>query len=138
MTGALIILAVTALTGLVLFLTHRRGDSHDGKDWLDEPDEHYSADDDSSASLCCGRHAVCQKGLLTDAADLYYDDEELDRYAGRRGSDYTPGETEEFREVLYTLRPSEVAAWGNALTHRNITIPDSLRDEFIMLCRDNS
>lgn len=135
MTGALIILAVTVLTGLVLFLTHKRGDRTDEPDGADEA---RPAHDESPAALCCGRHAVCEKGLLTDAADLYYDDEELDRYAGRPGAGYTPGETEEFREVLYTLRPSEVAAWGNALTHRNITIPDDLRDEFIMLCRDNS
>ena len=132
MTGALIILAVTVLTGLVLFLTHKR------EDRPDEPDRAHEAHEESSAAICCGRHAVCEKGRLTDAADLYYDDEELDRYAGRPGSAYTPEETEEFREVLYTLRPSEVAAWGNALTHRDITIPDDLRDEFIMLCRDDS
>ena len=134
MTGALIILAVTVLTGLVLFLTHKGN----GADRPSEPSDSTDAPAASEPAICCGRHAVCEKGLLTDDADLYYDDEELDRYAGRRGADYTPEETEEFREVLYTLRPSEVAAWGNALTHRNITIPDDLRDEFIMLCRDNS
>ncbi len=132
MTGALIILAVTVVTGLVLFLTHK-GDSPQP----DKPIEPEKPETEAS-SLCCGRHAVCEKGLLTDAADLYYDDEELDRFAGRPGPDFTPEETEEFRQVLYTLLPSEVAAWGNALTHRNISIPDDLRDEFIMLCRDNS
>ena len=132
MTGALIILAVTVLTGLVLFITHKKEDNP--SESTDSSEHSETAD----PAICCGRHAVCEKGLLTDAADLYYDDEELDRYAGRDSDDYTSAETEEFREVLYTLRPSEVAAWGNALTHRNITLPTELRDEFIMLCRDNS
>jgi len=82
--------------------------------------------------VCCGRHAVCEKGLLT-SEELYYNDEELDHYKGREPGSYTPEEIEEFREVLYTLRPEEVYQWGVALTQRDIPLPDTLRDEWLML-----
>ena len=85
MTGALIILAVTVVAGVILRLTHR-------------PDP-----DDSPAPQADGAAA----------------------------------EIEEFRQVLYTLIPSDVFGWGASLTRRRIALPDPLRDEWIMLCEDN-
>lgn len=127
MTGALIILGVTILTGLVLYFTRGKEEekttpaTHDEEAATQEPE------------VCCGRHAVCEKGLLKPE-ELYYNDEELDRYIGREPEDYTPEEIEEFREVLYTLKPEEVYQWGMALTQRDIPLPVALRDEWIMLC----
>ncbi len=139
MTGALIILAVTLLTGLVLYLTHRPdksdgSDKSDRSDQSDKSDRSDSSDNtEGSGGLCCGRHEICEKGFPT-REELYYEDEELDRFRQRDPASYTPEEIEEFRRVLYTLRPSEVAPWGHALVMREVPLPDALRDEWIMLC----
>jgi len=130
MTGAFIILGITALVGIILYLTRGKADtSADGSIGTQSP----QSQEEESPEVCCGRHAVCEKGLLT-AEELYYNDEELDRYTGREPESYTEDEIEEFREVLYTLRPDEVYAWGMALTQRNIPLPLPLRDEWIMIC----
>lgn len=126
MTGALVILAITVAVGLILYLT-RSKDNAPGTENQDTPQP------EEEPEVCCGRHAVCEKGLLT-AEELYYNDEELDRYIGREPESYTDEEVEEFREVLYTLRPDEVYDWGMALTQRNIPLPLPLRDEWIMIC----
>lgn len=131
MTGAFIILGVTVLVGLILYLTRGKADTP-AIEGNDTPAP-QSQEETESPEVCCGRHAVCEKGLLT-AEELYYNDEELDRYIGREPDDYTPDEVEEFRDVLYTLRPDEVYSWGMALTQRNIPLPLPLRDEWIMIC----
>jgi hypothetical protein len=130
MTGALIILAVTALTGLVLWLTHKPGEPA-------ETTDASTPDDSTGDEECCGLHAVCEKQVAGVTAQLYYDDEELDRFAGHDPSTYTPEEIEEFREVLYTLIPSDVYPWGASLTRRNISLPLQLRDEWIMLSQES-
>lgn len=131
MTGALIILAVTVVTGVVLYITRDKSAAATG-----QPDEipatPAAQDSEPDGEVCCGRHAVCEKGLLT-REELYFNDEELDRYAGREPGSYTESEIEEFREVLYTLAPAEVYPWGVALTQRDIPLPLPLRDEWIMM-----
>jgi len=129
MTGALVILSVTVAVGIILYLTRDKTAPQPTDDHIDDTSR---AND--SPEVCCGRHAVCEKGLLT-AEELYYNDEELDRYIGREPESYTPDEVEEFRDVLYTLRPDEVYPWGMALTQRNIPLPLPLRDEWIILTR---
>jgi len=128
MTGAFIILGVTVLVGIILFLTHRQ----DADDVVSPPDTGGGAE--GSGEVCCGRHAVCEKGLSPVSGPVYYDDEELDRYAGREPDSYDDREVEEFREVLYTLIPSDVYPWGVSLTGRGIALPFQLRDEWLMLC----
>ena len=128
MTGSLIILAVTLLTGLILYLTRGRGE-----ETAPAAPDTETADATQQDEVCCGRHAVCEKGLLRPD-ELYYDDEELDRFAGREPDSYTTDEINEFREVLYTLGATEVYAWGSALTQRDIALPLDLRDEWVMLC----
>lgn len=125
MTGALIILAVTVVTGLILYLTHR-------------PDKEgeASAEPPVAEEECCGLHAVCEKGLSADGKPVYYDDEELDRFAGRQPDGYSEDEEEEFREVLYTLLPDDIYPWGVSLTQRNVALPTSLRDEWLMMVDD--
>lgn len=69
------------------------------------------------------------------AEPVYFDDEELDAYRGRSSSSYTEKEVEEFAEVMHTMRPEEVKEWLKSLTSRGIHLPDSLKDEAIMLAR---
>ncbi len=81
---------------------------------------------------CCGKHAVCEKQKLAEArlhAAQYFDDEELDRFCGRQGFDYTDDEVEEFRYVLYTMRHDEVRQWMECLQARDIELPDMLKEE---------
>ena len=63
----------------------------------------------------------------------YFDDEELDAYKGRPSDAYTDDETEQFAEILETLRPEEVKAWSRSLVLRNINMPDGIKDEYIEL-----
>lgn len=63
----------------------------------------------------------------------YFDDEELDRFQGRRADSYTEAEEGEFREVLYTTLTREVGDWMRSLQLRGIELPESLRDEAVML-----
>ena len=63
----------------------------------------------------------------------YYDDEELDEYRGRTGSDYTEAEIEEFRYVLYTMREDEVAGWMRSLQLRQVELPYELKDEVFLI-----
>ena len=85
---------------------------------------------------CCGQHAVCEKDSLLAAVSRdveYFEDEELDRFRGRPSAGYTPEEVEEFEEVLTTMRPDEVPAWVRSLQLRGVNLPDSLRDDVILL-----
>ena len=85
---------------------------------------------------CCGQHEVCEKESLLAAISKqieYYDDEELDRFKGRGGDDYTEEEAEEFRNVLYTMRSEEVAGWVRSLQLRQVNLPDDVKDEVFLI-----
>lgn len=76
----------------------------------------------------------CEQDCMMEAATKeieYYDDEDLDRFAGREADDYTDEEVEEFSEVLYTMQPDEVAGWNRSLILRGINLPNQLKDEVI-------
>ncbi len=128
MTGALIILAAVVITGLILWLGDR-GNSAGG----DAPraiEAQHATDGE-----CCGMHAVCEKVPATLQAE-YFNDEELDAFAGRPSDSYSSVEVEEFHEVMMTLRPEERAPWAVAIERRGIALPDCLRDELILLIED--
>lgn len=85
---------------------------------------------------CCGQHEVCEKDSLLAAVSKkieYYDDEELDCFAGRESDSYTPEEAETFRDVLYTMQEIEVAGWVRSLQLRGIELPDELKDEVFLI-----
>lgn len=85
---------------------------------------------------CCGQHEICEKESLLAAVSKkieYYDDEELDRYRGKDGADYTEDEVEEFREVMYTMQEVEVAGWCRSLQLRGVALPDELKDELFLI-----
>ena len=85
---------------------------------------------------CCGAHEICEKESLLSAVSkeiVYYDDEELDRFAGRRSDNYTEDEIAEFSEIFYTLQETDVAGWVRSLQLRNIAVPDGLKDEIILI-----
>ena len=59
-----------------------------------------------SCNTCNGENSKCEQECMMEAATKeieYYDDEDLDRFAGRDADAYTDEEVEEFSEVLYTM-----------------------------------
>ena len=88
-----------------------------------------------TCATCDGTASTkCEQDCMMEAATKeieYYDDEDLDRFAGREADDYTDEEVEEFSEVLYTMQPEEVAGWNRSLILRGINLPNQLKDEVI-------
>lgn len=85
---------------------------------------------------CCGQHETCERDSLLAAISKkieYYDDEELDRFGGVEPDAYEEADVEEFREVLYTLRETEVAGWLRSLQLRGVNLPDDLKDEAFLI-----
>ena len=66
----------------------------------------------------------------------YYDDEELDAYQGKPSDQYTEEEAEEFRQVFYTMQEEDVPGWVKSLQQREVNLPDSLKDEVLMVLRE--
>ena len=99
------------------------------------PSEELTADATEDGGICCGMHTVCEKTNLSPLTGeiVYYDDEELDRYRGREADSYTPEEVEEFRDVLLTLLPEDVAGWSRSIQVREINLPTEVRDELLMI-----
>lgn len=141
MTGALVILAVTALIGLILFLTDKKYYRHHHQGTGKEPIQKDNSEESSETQepeVCCGMHLVCEKTSLSPVSDeiIYYDDEELDRFIGRDSESYTSEEIEEFREILLTLLPQDIAGWARSITQRRIELPEDIRDELLMIIRE--
>lgn len=136
----LILLGAIVGTGIVLRLLHRP-DLPSETDQEVEKTAAYVENRNSvnGDSECCGQHAVCERdSLLTgiDANPIYFDDEELDIYRGRSSGDYTDEETEQFRDVLLTLLPDDVAPWARSISERGIVLPDGVRDELLMMIQE--
>ncbi len=92
-----------------------------------------------SCATCDGVSAKCEQECMMEAATKeieYFDDEELDTFAGRQSDSYDQQEVEQFSDVLHTMRQDEVQAWWRSLTLRGISLPDELKDEVIMLIDD--
>lgn len=85
---------------------------------------------------CCGAHNICPtESLLAAVSETieYYDDEQLDRFEGRKEDEYTYKEIEEFRDIFYTMQEQDVAGWNRSLQLRNILLPTSIKEEVIMM-----
>ena len=137
MTGALIILAALVVVGGVLYLFHRR-DLRRGapQEPTVAPIADIPAGSEDDDSPCCGMHVTCEKdSLLPEVSDKieYFDDEELDAYAGREADSYSDDEIEQFRDVLLTLLPSDIAPWARSIQLRGIVLPAAVRDELLMI-----
>ena len=93
----------------------------------------------TSCATCSGESASCYATCAMETATKpteYFDDEELDRFAGRKADQYSEEESEEFRYVLNTMQPAEVAARCRSLTARGLEIPLQVREEVLMLMQE--
>ena len=127
---------------VVLSLVGRMVRKQNGEDTMpssmeEAPTSSHEEEEDDGEE-CCGEHEVCEKGKIKRAlrTDIeYFDDEELDRFRGTAPDEYDDEAVEEFREVLYTMHPSEVEDWLKSLELREVALPDVLKDEVFMLIR---
>lgn len=155
MIAAAIILAILVVGGGLIYLLDRGGrrgagksdgavstatrksDESDMSDRSDLSDSgNGSGEGDANDGVCCGMHITCEKDSLSTAASteiVYYDDEELDDYAGRAPESYTREETEQFRDILLTLLPTDIAGWARSLQLRNIALPPEVSDELLLI-----
>lgn len=131
MEVALIILAAIVAVGALCLLyelwCRRRG--------IPEPGPAPQVPDE-----CCGQHEVCERDSLLAAVSEkieYFDDEELDAYAGRPADAYTESETEIFRDILLSLLPDDVAPWARSLQLRGIELPAPVREELLLIVGEN-
>ena len=132
MTLSLILLAAIAGVGALLWLMEQRTLRRQ----QDAPEPEPTTDPQEDSEECCGMHITCERDSLLAAVSEkieYYDDEELDRHAGKDAETYTEEETEEFRDILLTMRPADIAGWARSLQLRNIQLPQAVRDELIMI-----
>lgn len=141
MTVFLIILAALAGVGLPLWLLHRAEGRRTARPTPEEGEtaqthETTAPPQTTEEEVCCGMHVTCEKdSLLAEASPEveYFDDEELDRFAGRGEESYSPQEVEEFRDVLLTLIPTDIAPWARSIQLRGITLPAEVREELLMI-----
>jgi hypothetical protein len=71
--------------------------------------------------------------MSVDERAVYYDDEELDAYRGTASDAYPETATDTFRDVLYTMRETEIAGWLQSLRQRGLQLPDALKDEVLLI-----
>ncbi|MBR1543482.1 MAG: phospholipase [Muribaculaceae bacterium] len=134
MKPALIILAITAITGLILYLSDRvkRKNLPSG-----EITDDVMISTDGCSDNCCAAHEVCpSESILRSELHcdvVYYDDYELDAFAGRSPEDYTESDVEQFRDVLYTMNREDMLGWERSLKRRGIIMPPAIHDELIAL-----
>lgn len=134
MTVFWIIAAALVAVGAALYVHDRlTRKSADGEQAVDDAPSVSGSGDDGE---CCGMHITCERdSLLASVSERieYFDDEELDRFAGRKADGYMSDEIEEFREVLLTMRPDDIAPWARSIQLRGIELPEAVREELLMI-----
>ena len=87
---------------------------------------------DECAEGGCGLSSVCNK-QKNKGDVVYFEDEELDSFKGRKSDSYTEQETEMFDEVLTSLLPNDLAPWLNSLCARDIELPAVLKQKALSM-----
>ena len=144
MKPAIVLLTILVVGGAIVWLIDRLFYHKDKDENLDETEEN-DASDATPAQGCadeaCGIRSICpSEQILVSQCKrevIYYDDEELDGFAGRDADDYTAEEEEQWRDVLYTLQPGDLLGWGQSIKHRGLVMPASIQAEFLQLAAEN-
>ena len=143
MKPAIVLLTILVVGGAIVWLIDRlfyRKEAeagYDGKDNVpaDEKTPQGCADES------CGIRSICPSEQILAGAckpqPTYYDDEELDAFAGRGEDDYSDEELELWRDVLYTLQPADLLGWGQSVKHRGLVMPAAIRQEFLQLAAEH-
>jgi hypothetical protein len=145
MVALLIVIAVFVAAGILALRHAFRKGANAGEEAPAQGSGPARTEGGGTASACqpdpaqCGVSCFCDEATLERAVRTeveYFDDEELDRYKGMGSDDYSDEQTDEFNEVLTTLKPSEVGDWLRSLQLRGIALPSALKDEALMLMND--
>lgn len=132
MIVALYILIALVLVGALLYVLHRRDEATS----IIEDNTDSQSPELSDEEECCGMHITCEKDSLLASVSKeieYYEDEELDRYRGTAPDEYSNDAIEEFRNVLLTLLPEDIAGWARSIQLRGIELPTAVREELLMI-----
>ena len=129
MKVALLIVFAVGVVAYVIFGLRRRVS-------VGAPSGNNAKDDSCVGGDACGVSCFCDDKALERQVNeeiVYFDDEELDAYAGIAPDAYSESQIDEFSEVLTTLRREEVAEWLHSLQLRGITLPESLKDAVMLM-----
>lgn len=143
MKPAILLSAILVIGGTIVWFIDRLFYAH--KDQERDADVTSDADEPTAPQGCtdesCGIRSICPSEQILAGEcrqqPTYYDDEELDRFAGWSEDDYTPEEIEQWRDVLYTLLPSDLIGWGQSIKHRGLIMPAPIREEFLQLAAEH-
>ena len=139
MIAAGIILAILIVGGALIYILDNGGRRKENTSTQEPTNNENETGESAENEVCCGMHITCEKDSLSTAASteiIYYEDEELDAYANRSGEDYTQEEIEQFRDILLTLLPEDIAGWARSLQLRHIPLPPEVSDELLLIVRE--
>ena len=146
MKPAIVLLTILVVGGAIvwlidkLFYKPKAGEKDDETAEIAANDEVEVAPQ-GCADEGCGLRSICpsEQILVGECKQeiTYYEDEELDAFAGRGEDDYTPEEEEQWRDVLYTLQPADLLGWGQSIKHRGLVMPAAIRQEFMQLASEH-
>lgn len=137
MKPTLILIGLLVAAGILLYLHELRFRRAHPSEPEDKITDETETDSDGCSAACCAANEVCPSQILLEnelkKEVTYYDDYELDAFSGRSAADYSEDEIEIFRNILYTLLPSDFLGWERSLKKRGIIMPGAIHDEFIDL-----
>lgn len=124
------------LLALILFIHRKRkrkgGEELSIKRLMDNADS-WGKPTASACGSCAVKGSCAAHGAKTTIqkkkAIEYYDDQELDLYAGRDSHSYSQEEQAEFQEVYNTLMACDRKGWIESLKLRGIALPALLQQE---------
>ena len=125
MKTALLIVFAVGVVAYTVFKLRERLDHHNGQQAKD--DNNCNGTQEQCGVTCFCDDTALKRRLSEEI--IYFDDEELDRYKGIAANAYDESQTNDFYEVLTTLRPEETADWLHSLELRGINLPESLKEE---------
>lgn len=132
----IILISAIILLGIVTYYFHRR----DLKKQVEKTNKIVQTEIQEASArmlrtdISFANATACSAGVSKTIE--YYDDEELDAWKGIEPDSYTPEQIELFREIFYTLRPEDVPGWVRSLQLRQIAVPESLRDEILLVVNE--
>ena len=142
MKPAILLLAILVVGGAIVWLIDRLFYGKRMTENIDEIGQNDATGDQLEGCVdeSCGIRSICpsEQILMGECKQeiTYYDDEELDAFQGRSENEYTSQEEEQWRDVLYTLRPDDLLGWGQSIKHRGLIMPSAIRTEFLQLATE--
>lgn len=139
----IVLLTILVVGGAIVWLIDRLFYQKDMPANVDETEENGAggASRQGCADETCTLRSICpSEQILAGECKqqvTYFEDEELDAFAGRQHDDYTPEEEEQWRDILYTLQPADLLPWGQSIKHRGLVMPAAVREEFMHLAAEH-